>query len=229
MCIVRVYCHQSMPTAMLRISTLMLAGLLLAGTAASQVPDYIPTNPEESLADKERKRFEERYREPLSRLFTVTSVSVAPSLASPVSAFGYHMQAGLDLRNGDAWYGSIEHRVFDATPFAVFSQEVTSAFVLTFNYDFAASRWLDDSRLARNAALGVGGGAFFSEADLFVLEVTPKYTVPMNRYWSMPVGVRFSAALFGEDVNVTRTFVGFTIGMKAHLFRRDQMERMYYE
>ena len=66
---------------------LILAAAVAAPATAQGVPDEIPDDPEESLADREERRLIERYRGALGQFFGMGGFAVAPA-TGPVGGGG---------------------------------------------------------------------------------------------------------------------------------------------
>lgn len=200
---------------------------LSAPVVAQEVPDYIPDDPEESLADREQKRRVERYRHILSRFFSTGGFGVAPVTGH---GFGYQASFGLGyrLRSGDAVFAAFGARTFPSRDrFDVTRSTLGAAQAhLGIGYQVSGNRLFGDSPTAHRLAVDFGAGVLIGDnASAATLEVAPTYTVIQRDGWSVPLGVRLNlVALDGDDLAFTRAFAALELGVRWQWLRRERVE-----
>lgn len=212
---------------------LLIASVLVGGSqqAVAQVaiPDNIPDG-SSSPPEEQRKHLKERHRDVVSRFFTGGQFSAAPAWSEGASAFGFQLEAGFSVGLHDALYLTfgardyIEERVATEdrrTPYGPSDKE--PYVLLTANYEVGLERYVDDSAFAHRAVVDVGIG--FAGGDgpgMLSVEIGPKYVVPIDSYWSLPIGIKIGQSLVGAgDAQLRGTFVGVSIGVKRFYGHRD--------
>lgn len=211
------------------ILVLIAFGAGPAPTLAQQIPDYIPDEPGQSLADREKERMEERFRGTLSRFFSTSSVQLAPMTDNGVA---YQANVGVGMRVGyaDALYLNIGTRSFPSPRIADSSQPLTflqgRQWYLGAGYQLSGTRITGPSALGRRTALGLGMGVLMAETGTAVtVDIAPTYELMARDWWSLPIGVNLSLAMIGnEDAAVTRAFLGLNVGVRLHWVRRERVE-----
>ena len=198
-----------------------LLAALAVPVAAQDIPRNIPDDPTESPADRQREELRERNREAISKFFLGNSFAVAPALGRYSSAMSYQLEVGFDRRGASAIYltlGARRYATLGADQFGL-TDEAAGLFML--GYDLGLDRFTGDERFDR-AAVGIGvGGVYGGDAGRMTVDVAPKYTIPINRYWSLPVGLRFGQTILGNfEEGVRTTFIGASIGLKLHFGHR---------
>ena len=86
-------------------------------------------------------------------------------------------------------------------------------------------RLLSPSKLADRSAVALGmgwsggsaGGAGMS------LSVTPEYILPVNAYWSVPIGFSLNTVV-SSTPEARRTFLGLHVGVRTHFGQRKQLK-----
>lgn len=207
---------------------LLIASLAAAAPAAGQwLPDHIPDDSEEWLADRTRERMIERYRGVLGRFFTDGSFAMAP-FAGP--AYQVNTGLGLTLDSGDAVLLNLAVRTVPFDPQGPLAENGwdEAAWIVGAGYELRGTRFLGASPLGWRTALGLGLGVM-SGADLTAVtfDVTPTYDLVVRRDWSVPVGLRLSVSTIDSrdpDASITRAFLGLHLGVRWHLVRRDKLD-----
>jgi hypothetical protein len=210
-----------------RIPPLVLLALLAAAPVAGQgIPDNIPDDPEESLADREQKRMIERYRSFLGRFFTGGTMAVAP--LGP--AYQLDLAVGYTLQNGDALALSAGARTVPPSRNGLSSDLGTNdgAWMIGFDYQLHGTRLLGTSPLGWRSALGLGAGVMRgTDLTAAFFQLKPSYALIARSSWSVPVGLTLSVATIDNrdpDASLTRAFLGVQLGVRWHLVRRDRLD-----
>lgn len=198
----------------------LLAGLALPATA-QDIPNNIPDDPTESPADRQREELKERNREAISKFFIGNNLAGAPAIGRYSPAVSYQLDIGFDRQGASAIYltlGARRYATLGTGPFGL-TDETAGLFML--GYDLGLDRFTDDTRFD-HAAIGVSvGGVYGGDVGRLTIDVAPKYTIPIDRYWSLPVGLRFGQTLFGNfEDHVRTTFIGASIGVKLRFGHR---------
>lgn len=212
----------------LRIAPLLLFATLVAVPATAQgIPDNIPDDPGESLADRHWKQIEESYRGLLGRFFSGGSFNVAP-IGGPVYQIGLGL--GYTVESGDALTLHFGAR---AVPPTVDARTARSglgdgAFFGRLGYELNGTRFFGSTPLGWRTALGLGVGVL-SGTDLTaaLFEVAPTYALIVRDSWSVPAGIRLSLATIDNrdpDATLTRAFLGIHLGVRWHWMRRDRLD-----
>ena len=190
-----------------------LAALILAGPAAAQVvPDEFP-DPAESVADRVRKDFVERYRPFLSGLYSEGTLAAGPVVGSPLAYGSATLEGGYRFDSGD----SVGLLTSVQTPLGLnpVSGEVSGDLTgfLGAQVGLALRRVAPEAAWARRAELGVGAGAaFYGGTVATSVHLAPRVAVPLTPTLSMPLGVRVSQEIGGA---VGRgPFVGLSVGLR---------------
>lgn len=207
---------------------LLVASLAAAAPAAGQwLPDHIPDDSEEWLADRTRERMIERYRGVLGRFFTEGTFAMAP-FGGPT----YQANAGLGmtLESGDAVALNVAVRAASLNSSAPPGDNDWSeaAVIVGAGYEVSGSRVFGASPVGWRSALGFGLGVM-SGTDFTVatFDVKPTYDLLVRQDWSVPVGLRISVSSIDagdRDAFLTRPFVGFHLGVRRHLARRGKLD-----
>ena len=207
-----------------------VAALLLPALASAQaIPDDIPDSPSPDELDERREnRLKERHHAAISRLFTSARVAAVGAVAVPAGAgdvLGYGVQVGGGLRfnRGDAFYGALDvyQLPVSASDHDVLSLEppLATVYAASLHYQLGLRRFAPTSGWADRSAVAFGVGTYSGDAGGVSLAVTPEYILPINRFWSLPVGMSLNAIL-GET---PRTFLGLHIGLRTHFGQRKQL------
>lgn len=213
----------------MKLPTLALVPLLLvtaAATTAQGVPDRIPTDPTESLADRERERFEERYRATISRFSTTGSFGLTPAGGEGI-AYQLNVNANLHFRNGDAAFLFLNTRdtPSDGDSSASLLRPREMVYTGGIGYQVSAMRLLGPHPLARRGALNLGLGAMAGDGTALALEIEPTYDLLEGRFWSLPIGVKLSLATFeSRDASLTGAFFTISLGIQRHFGHRERLE-----
>ena len=216
-----------MPTSF-RHLVIAVALAAIALPASAQLPDNIPVDPEKSPADRQRERFEERHHATFSRMFASSHLALSPVIQREGAMVDVVVQGVVDLPGGDALHltvGSRSYALAEATdqPFHVSSRE--SAYLFAMGYDVSLSRFFPASALARRAAIGISAGGIFADVGVVSVDLEPKYILPINQYWSLPVGLKLGTAILGVlEASNAATFIGASVGIKRHFGQRRQLE-----
>ena len=195
---------------------------LAVPAAAQDIPRNIPDDPTESPADRQREELRERNREAVSSFFVANNLAAAPALGRYSPAASYQFEVGFDREGASAIYltlGARRYATLERDAFGPARSETAGLFML--GYDLGLDRFTDDARFDR-AAIGFGiGGVYGGNAGRLTVDVAPKYTFPINRYWSLPVGLRVGQTILGTFADSVRTtFIGASIGVKLHFGHR---------
>lgn len=203
---------------------LLLIVLSAAPIAAQAVPDNIPDVPGESPADRAQERMKERYRGILSRFYATGYMDLAPITANGF-AYGADFEVGYQFRSGDALFLTTATRALPFERDEGLPSGRATLLMLGGGYDISGARFFGDSPAAQRAGLAVGMSAVWAEVTSVAVDVNPTYAVFEGHKWSMPVGVKLSYMFFhGPDADLSRPFVGMTVGVKHHFGRRERME-----
>lgn len=199
--------------------------LLCASTATGQaIPIDIPDTPGESPADRERQKNEERHHAKLSRVFGTTSFIAAPALNRHGLVFDTILEAGVELRHGDAFYIMIGARNAPALSEEerYWNDVRESAQLLAMGYDIGLARFASMPILA-NSALGIAAGGWFGDVNVFTVDVTPRYLFRASSFWTFPVGLKFSSGFVGSNADAV-TLIGISFGVRRHFGQRRSLE-----
>ena len=203
--------------------------LLLAGAAtamAQDIPDWIPTDPTESLGDRERARFEERHRGTISRFSAMGSLGLAPPERHGL-AYQLNINANLHFRNGEALFLFLSAQdrpstVDTQTSLPHMREQVQSAGI---GYQVSAMRFLGASDLGRRGALNLGLGMMAGEGTALALEIEPTYDILAGAFWSVPLGLKLSLATFkSPDARLRWAFLTVSLGIQHHFGYRQRLE-----
>lgn len=207
----------------------LLAVMLLGVPAAvgQAIPDHIPDTPGESPADRERERREERHHAALSRFFGATSVSAAPILSGPGLYFDTVLEAGVEIANGDALYLMLGARSATDDPAAsrlgpLSSQTDFGGELFALGYELSLARF-STNELVGGSSVSVSVGGFLGDVYMLYVDVSPRYIIRANRYWSLPVGIKMTTSFLGENANPVGT-VGVTAGIRRHFGQRKSLK-----
>lgn len=194
-------------------------------TAAAQgIPVDIPDTPGESPADRERQKREERHHSKFSRLFGTTSVIASSALNQSALVFDTILEGGVQLKGGDALYLFVGARsapalVVDGSPLIGGGD---ASQLVALGYELGLARFSAHPIVARSA-IGLTMGGWFGDTSMLSLDVSPRYIVRGNQYWSFPVGIKISTA-FAGDVGLPLTLVGLSMGVRRHFGQRESLE-----
>lgn len=87
--------------------------------------------------------------------------------------------------------------------------------LFTANYEAGLARYGGNTPFAERAALSVGIGVAAGEGlGMIALEIGPTYVIPIDAYWSLPIGVALGHAVGTRSTGVRGPFVGLSIGIK---------------
>lgn len=206
---------------------------LCSGVYAQDVPDPVPGGPE-AVPDRQRETLKERHRDLISRFFTTANVSAAPTFNHDLAAYGFLAETGLKVTPHSAFSFAVGVREY-VVPNGASSGHSAGAnppmpqkeriALFAVNYDLGLASFGETPRFARHAVLGVGFGGALGDAHLLTLEVTPKYEIPIDQYWSLPVGLKLGQAALGADRGRVRgTYVGINVGIKRFYGQRDRLK-----
>jgi hypothetical protein len=199
--------------------------LILAGAPAASaqwVPDTIPQDPEESLADKQRKRFEQRHHATLSNLFVGNATAGMLDWRGNAPMFGSGMEVGKHLQGGGAVYVAAGVAMI---PQADLFGATTAWSYLSASYDLPLSAVFPQRDGLRNVLFGLGAGAWGGEDALLSMEISPRYRLRPHPDWEMPVGFRVTRLVAGVgDGVVGQTYIGPVVSVRYRLFRRDVLK-----
>jgi hypothetical protein len=203
----------------------LLALLILAGAPAASaqwVPDTIPQDPEESLADKQRKRFEQRHHATLSNLFVGNATAGMLDWRGNAPMFGSGMEVGKHLQGGGAVYVAAGVAMIPQTD--LFSAPTAWSY-LSASYDLPLSSVFPQQDKLRHVLVGAGIGTWGGEDAVFSMEISPRYRLRPHPDWEMPVGFRVTrlVAAVGEGA-FGQTYMGPVVSVRYRLFRRDVLK-----
>lgn len=203
-----------------------LAVLALSSpVAAQEIPDYIPDDAEESLADREQKRMTERYRHILSRFFSTGSVDMAPVTDH---GFGYQASVGVGYRlpSDDAVFATLGARAFPSRDLLARGTVDAAQWHVRIGYQAAGTGWFGDSPWAHRLAVDLGAGVLVGRtARAMTVDVAPTYAVLQRDGWSVPVGVRLDLTALGvADAAVARAFLAVELGVRWQWLRRERLK-----
>lgn len=203
---------------------LFVFGIASAPAATQEIPDHIPDTPGESPADRAQERLEERYRPVTSRFFLGAAMDLAPFVANGL-AYQANLYLGMAFPGGDALILAVSGRQLPiqyGTDVPEPGQE--SERYVGVGYEMTGERLLGSTPFARRTGLGLGVGVLNGETSALAMEIAPAYNLFEGASWSVPVGVRLSLALVGTGTEtLTRTFLGFNLGVRWHLAQREQL------
>jgi hypothetical protein len=196
----------------MRLLILALAAALAAPAAAQVVPADFP-DPNESMADRNNRQLEERHLGFLSRLYGQSTLEVGPSLGGAAPILGTAVEGGYRLPSGDAVALSLDLRselARDPLSGALATDQgvatVAVGYVLTLDRHSPA--------FAEGMELELGAGVSSGAIDGTVLEVTPRYAIPLGGVTSLPVGLHASYGFGDRVVGASPLFVGVSVGMR---------------
>ena len=219
----------TMSSLIARSFTGLMLMVALSGTAAAQaIPDNIPDGTP-SVPEQQREQLKERHRDVVSRFFTGANLSAAPAFNQGLTAYSAQVEFGFDVARHNILYltlGARQHVVDDPEATGWFGAQKETAALVAVHYDLGLARFVEASTFSRRAAIGLGLGAVVSEnLGMLTVEVAPKYVLPINRYWSLPVGLKIGQAVIGgRGAQVRTTFVGLSIGVKRFFGHRDHLK-----
>lgn len=197
---------------------------------AQGIPDNIPDEPGESLADREKDRMIERYRGLLGRFFADGGFAVAPATGP---AYQFNAGLGVMIQSGDALLFHLGARAAPPVTSAGDAPAVDSglnegAWMFGVGYELRGTRFLGETPTGWRSALGLGAGVMAgSDLTSAFFEVAPRYAVLTGSTWSVPVGLRLSVVTTDSrdlESRLTRAFLGFEVGVRWHLLRRDRLD-----
>jgi hypothetical protein len=203
--------------------------VVLGGTAAAQaIPDNIPDGTQ-SVPEQQREQLTERHRDVVSRFFTGANLSAAPAFDQEETAYSAQIEFGVDLARHNALYltlGARQYLVEAPETSAWLGGRKETAALFAAHYDLGLARFMEAFTLSRRAAVGLGMGAVMGEdLGMLTVEVAPKYVLPIDQYWSLPVGLKVGQAVIGgHGAQVRTTFVGLSIGVKRFYGHRDHLK-----
>lgn len=215
----------------MRLFVALCALVLMAPPALAQVPQDIPDGTGRDLGEEQKERRMEAFREDLQHLYLATQLGAGPAFGVPRHlTIGAHQAVGVQLDAGhvlavafDVYRMPAER---DSNPFAQIGLYDESVAVVTIQYHHNLRRLAPRSEHARRTTVAFGYGVATGGNQGMTATLTPTYTLPVNRYWSMPLGVQFSHLLLDGSTSVAqRTFLGLQIGVRLHPFgHRDRLE-----
>lgn len=202
--------------------------IILAATPAialaQAVPDNVPDNPEESAADRERERLIERHRQQLAPLFGSTTVAVSP-FGSSGATVELMVRGGANMSNGDAISVGVGTRTSMLAVQLDDEFPVGSSYLFSLGLDIGLRRFESTSRLLRRSSIGLGFGGITGQENAVMLELQPTYTIRVNQFWSLPIGIRGTALMGGTGEGPTdHHFLGVAAGIKVNLLTRDRLK-----
>ena len=207
-----------------------LLAVLLFGVPAAvgqAIPEHIPDTPGESPMDREREKREERHHAALSRFFGTTSVSASPILSGPGLFFDTVLEAGVEMRNGDALYVMLGARSATDDPAAsrlgpFSSQTDAGGGLFALGYELSLARFSTND-LVGGSSVSVSFGGLLSDVYMLYVDVSPRYIIRANQYWSLPVGIKMTTSFLGENANPIGT-VGVTAAIRRHFGQRKSLK-----
>ena len=210
------------------VSILLVALLLPATASAQDIPDDIPDSPSPRELDERREKWlKERHHATLSRLFASTKMAVAP--LPGVLGYGVQVAGGVQLERGGAilWATDIyQIPVKTGTSNRVLPKgDVEAFFATSLQLQLSLRRLLAPSKLANRSALALGMGWSGGTAGNggMSLSVTPEYILPVNSYWSLPIGFSLNT-IVNSAPEARRTFLGLHVGVRTHFGQRRQLK-----
>lgn len=222
---------------MKRLVTLLVL-VLVSAPALAQVPQDIPDGNGRNLGEEQEERRTEAFREELQHLYVATQVGAGTSLeARRAATLGAHQAVGIAFDSGHILSLAVDvYHVPGATGAPDFLAETgfldhtrsfdRSVAVVSMQYHHNLRHLAPRSEHARRTTVALGYGVASGGNQGMTFTLTPAYTLPVNRYWSMPLGVKVSYLLMDGGASVAqRTFVGLQIGVRLHPFgHRDRLE-----
>ena len=193
-----------------------LALALVAGLAASASAQVVPADfpdPSESLADRNNRRLEERHLGFLSRLYGQSTLEMGPSLGGAAPVLGTTVEGGYRLNDGDALALSLDLRA-ELGQDPLTGALVTDRGVSTVALEYVAALDRRLPALPRGAELGIGLGLSAGAVEGAVVEVSPRYAIPLGGVTSLPVGLRASYGFGDRAAGASPLFVGVSVGMR---------------
>ena len=210
--------------ALLIPSTSVMPAFGPATAAAQGIPVDIPDTPGESPVDREREKREERHHSKLSRLFGTTSIVASSAVNQHARVFDTILEGGVQLKGGDAVYLLVGARSapalgLDGSPLTEGSD---ASHLLALGYELGLARFSSHPVVA-SSAVGFTMGGWFGDTRMLSFDVSPRYIVRGNQYWSFPVGIKISTT-FAGDVGQPLTLVGLSMGVRRHFGQRESLE-----
>ena len=209
----------------------LLALLLLSAwgrtVLAQAIPDNIPDVPGESPADRARERLKERHRAELSRIFVASHIAVGPMSGNDGYLVDFLVQAGIDLRGGGALHAAVGSRSASIAnqSTSTFGQRGNTSYLFSVGYDVPMRHLVPAWKACDRCALGLAIGGLIAGVGVATLDVGPKYVLPVNRYWSVPLGLKLSTVVLGKsDAAIQQTFLGLSIGARVRFAHRDRLK-----
>lgn len=188
-----------------------LAAALAAPAVAQGVPDELPDR-NEPFADRAQREIVERHRPFLSGLYLESTLAAGPVLGEPVAYGAGVVEGGYRFDGGDAIAVLASFRApLEVNPL---TGDLVDAVGGTVGAQYAlnARRFLSESPVARRAELAVGAGvSFVGEDTRGMLELVPRYAIPMTPTLSLPVGLRVSQEL---GPGARGPFVGLSLSVR---------------
>ena len=214
------------PRLRLAAFALVVAGLMRPDSAAAQdIPDDIPDAPE-GLDERREKRLQERHHATISRLFASTKTALA--LSPGALGYGVQVAGGTLLDQGSAILGTVDVYQIpvqaDEDNFFLPEGGMETVYTTSLQLQLRLRRLLAPSKLADRGVIGLGMGWSGGSAGSggLGLMVTPEYLIPINPYWSLPVGFSLNAVVSNAP-EARRTFVGLHVGLRTHFGQRRQL------
>lgn len=205
---------------------LLAAQLLAAPEAAAQaIPVDIPDTPGESPGDREREKREERHRAAFSRFFGTTSLSASPVLTGPGLFVDTVVEGAVEVGGGDALFLMLGARHATDDPWAPRlgdGHDEASGSLFAFGYELGLAKFSSHPLIGKSA-LSVSVGGLQGDADMMFVDVSPRYIIRPNIYWSFPVGFRLTATLLGDRAEAIGS-AGITFGVRRHFGQRSRLE-----
>jgi len=210
--------------ALLIPSTELMPAFSPTAAAAQGIPVNIPDTPSESPVDRERQKREERHHSKFSRIFLTTSVIASSALNHSALVFDTILEGGVQLNGGDALYLFVGARNAPALGVDGSPQIAggDASQLVALGYELGLARFSSHPVVARSA-VGFTMGGWFGDSRMISLDVSPRYIVRTNPYWSFPVGIKISTA-FARGAGVPLTLVGLSMGVRRHFGQRESLE-----
>ena len=211
------------------VFAILLAALLFAApeVAAQAIPIDIPDTPGESPGDREREKREERHRAAFSRIFGTTSLSASPVLTGPGFFVDTVVEGAVEIGGGDALFMMLGARHATDDPWAprlggAHEVDGETGSLFAFGYELGLAKFSTHPLIGRSAvSMSVGG--LQGDADMMFVDVSPRYIIRPNIYWSFPVGFRLTATLLGDRAEAIGS-AGITFGVRRHFGQRSRLE-----
>lgn len=202
----------------------LLVLLGVTDAAAQAIPVDIPDTPGESPADREREKHKERHHAALSRFFGTTSVSASPFVTGGGLFLDTVFEGGIETGRGDAVFLMLGARSTQASAKTgtIADQIEGGGQLFALGYEVGLARF-SSHPIVGGSSVSVAVGGFLGEVDLLYVDVSPRYIVRANSYWSFPIGLKLTTGLVSEHADAVGS-VGFTAGVRRHFGQRETLE-----